>query len=922
MELYETNMSLLKQVNPEFAFLAASGEDEFHYEVFMEEENLPSLNLVHTQTFQPLYATKPQEYIEVQKSALIKQESFSYLYFFGLGNGVLIKALLANPQHKRIVVIEPDPQIVYVVFHLIDFSQELSEGRLVFLASSQMNFPTVTSLFKDFESQRCARLYDLHVMSEYYEQYQDLIHSTNHLFIEALHHNVVLAGNDTKDALLGLKHHITNLPIIPRTPPLHELFKKLNTTGVAVLVSTGPSLGKQLPLLKSIAPYVRIIAVDASLPILIQNGITPDIVVSVERVPQSSRFFKAVPVEAMHGVVAVLSSLQHSEVIQSLEGHEKIISVRPLSYMRVIGPKEWGYIGIGMSAANMAYELMYHSGFKTCILIGQDLAYAKDGKSHAQGHVFGENEVKQSELDSWVEAYGGEGKIKTTAVWNMFRGFFEKDIAEAKAKMLTINATEGGARIFGALELPFEKAIQTYVKKQIKSALSLGVPSLAEQQMILDRSFKTLFEVESYVSTQQKRVEELFLEVAKLCDGSHFSSADEALLEGLLQRIETYRESFKDEMFDKIIWHIAQTMLLVQEIALATIEARFVNDSESRKEKYRDLLMAYKGWLFSLAGSMDAIMKTIAYAKARSLIYTVKTIDVVCDDTKIDTITCQNMKARFGRVFDVDMRGILYDVPDAYIGKHIVFKDTQTNEVLPQLFVNVIDRKDEHYNELRFIFSLTEPINATLKDVVATDKSIGFIGVFENLEDKELIYYVKELTRQISGLKLHIFCFNTKQENAAKELFSDMQANVEVFLVDTVEEIIKHVNLCFFTHKAPLEYQIFTLLKENTKVAVIHFNAALKKRTVQSAVSLHQSNRHPLLENPEFFGFSKAIVEASHYSVHKVLYEPFLGTIDMDENLYELTYKRLIEGLLSNPRLRNFYVDYTGAEWRYALLRK
>jgi hypothetical protein len=922
MELYETNKAILEQANPEFAALMARGNDELHFEVFMEEESLLSLNLVHTQTFKPLYASKPQEYIAAQKGALITQELFSYLYFFGMGNGVLLKALLSNPVHKRIVVIEPDPQIAYVVFHLIDFSKELLEGRLVFLTSTQINFPTVTSLFKDFESQRCARLYDLHVMSDYYEAFQDLIQTTNHLFIEALHHNVVLAGNDTKDALLGLKHHITNLPLIPTTPPLYELFKKFNTTDVAVLVSTGPSLGKQLPLLKRIAPYVRIVAVDASLPILIQNSIVPDVVTSIERVPQSSRFFKAVPPESMKGIITVLSSLQHNEVIQSLEGQAKIISVRPLSYMRVIGPKEWGYIGIGMSAANMAYELIYHSGFKTCILIGQDLAYAQDGKSHAKGHVFGENEVKQNEFDGWVEAYGGQGKIKTTAVWNMFRGFFEKDIAEAKAKMLTINATEGGARIFGALELPFEKAAQTYVKKRAKSALSLDTLSVSAQQTILERSSKTVAEIEAYVHTQQKNVEALFLEVAKLCDGPHFLSADEALLRALLQRIEAYRESFKDEMFDKIIWHIAQTMLLVQEIALAPIEMRYVDDMDGKKAKYRDLLVVYKGWLFSLAGCLSAIVKTIIYAKARSLIYTVKTIDVMCGDTHIDTLTCKDMSAQKGRVFDVDMRGILYDVPERYRGEKISFRDGETKKVLPQEFVATIDQNDGQYNELRFIFSLTEPISPALKDFVSTDKSIGFIGVPENLEDKELIHYVKGLVHQIAGIKLHIFCFNTKQEDAAKKLFSDIQAKVEVFLVATVEEIVKHVNLCFFTHKAPLEYQIFTLLKENTKVAVIHFNTALKKMTIQSAISSHQNSAHPLLENPEFFGFSKAVVEASHNSVHKVLYEAFLGTINMDENLYEFTYNRLIEGLLSKPSLRNFYVDYTGAEWRYALLRK
>jgi len=379
---------------------------------------------------------------------------------------VLLKYLLSNQRLKRIVVIEPDPQIAYIVLHMIDFTQEIREGRLVILAQDQLDFPSIAPLFKELEQQRYAKVYYLHVMTPFYEEFNELIHRSNHLFIETIHHAVVLAGNDTTDALIGLKHHMTNLPSIPHTPPLFDLIKKVGTTDVAVLVSTGPSLAKQLPHLKKIAPYVRIFAVDASLPILSKHGIKPDVVTSIERVALTSRFFQETPKEAMKGVITVLSSLQHAEVIDSVHSSDVIISLRPLGYMRVTGPKEWGYIGIGMSAANMAYELIFHSHFKTCILIGQDLAYGKDGKSHASGHVFGEDNVKQSEIDGWTVAYGGEGKVKTTAIWNMFRGFFEKDIAEAKARMETINATEGGARIFGAIELPFEKALSLHVKQK------------------------------------------------------------------------------------------------------------------------------------------------------------------------------------------------------------------------------------------------------------------------------------------------------------------------------------------------------------------------------------------------------------------------------------------------------------------------
>lgn len=60
----------------------------------------------------------------------------------------------------------------------------------------------------------------------------------------------------------------------------------------AVIVATGPSLDKQLDTLKKFAPYVTVISLDASLPILAKHGIKPDYVTSIERVIETSSFFK------------------------------------------------------------------------------------------------------------------------------------------------------------------------------------------------------------------------------------------------------------------------------------------------------------------------------------------------------------------------------------------------------------------------------------------------------------------------------------------------------------------------------------------------------------------------------------------------------------------------------------------------------
>jgi len=876
MDLYEKNITVLDSINPSLASLVAQGHQALHYEIFMDENHLESLNLVHNQTFKPLYTTNPQDFITEQKTSFIKFQEYPYLYFFGIGNGVLLKDLLSNPKHQRIVVIEPDPLIIYVVFHLIDFTQELLDKRLVLFGSEQVNFPTIASLFRETHTQRYARVYDLYIMSPYYDTFTNLIQETNHLFIEAIHHTIVLAGNDAKDALIGLKHHVTNMTFIPTTPPLYDLLDKDKTTDVAVLVSTGPSLGKQLESLKKIVPYVTIFAVDASLPILIQNGIKPDVITSIERVSLTARFFKAVPKEKMHGIVTVLSSLQHVDVINSVQGGQTIMSIRPLGYMRLTGPKEWGYIGIGMSAANMAYELIYHSKFKTCILIGQDLAYAKDGKSHASGHVFGESEVKQSDLDGWTTAYGGQGKVKTTAVWNMFRGFFEKDIEEAKDRMLTINATEGGAQIFGAQELPFARALALHVKKaKPKKAIILQALEISKQQIVLQRSMRKLEEIEHYIKTQQTRTEALFLEVATLCDKPDFEyNVAEESLAMLLEKIALFRETFKEEIFDKVIWHIAQTMLLVQEIAIAPMEVMYTPDDTSQKIKYKNLLLAYKGWLFSLAGCMDAIVKTITYAKARSLIYTVDTIDVILDDQKIDTITCKTMKAQNGRVFDVDMRGILYDVPDGCIGKQVVFKDAITCKELPKTFVNSIERNDEAYNRLRFMASLEEPVDEEkIKDMYCPNV-IGFLATKENLEDEAFVEYMNKLMIDFSQCTFKALYIDRSIKTAIMEKFD----NIESVLLTDITDIFLHIEVYLSNYERAylenIENKIVQFLRcYSTDVSCL--GLALNAQNI--SIREHE-NSHPLYFNKFFdnlvaLGFDQTDSEQYGTTFYEIYYK-------------------------------------------------
>ncbi|HEB9338625.1 TPA: motility associated factor glycosyltransferase family protein, partial [Campylobacter coli] len=141
---------------------------------------------------------------------------------------------------------------------------------------------------------------------------------------------------------------------------------------------------------------------------------------------------------------------------------------RPLLFTASLKLKEFGYIGVGASVANMTYELAAALRHENIVLIGQDLAYSDDGSSHPKEHIYG-NQGETIKGEVYTEAYGGKGKVRTQLTWNLFRQTFEKDIFWVKEKLniSTYNCTEGGARIKESVEKSFLWACENLLDENL-----------------------------------------------------------------------------------------------------------------------------------------------------------------------------------------------------------------------------------------------------------------------------------------------------------------------------------------------------------------------------------------------------------------------------------------------------------------------
>ncbi|ECP7300137.1 motility associated factor glycosyltransferase family protein, partial [Campylobacter jejuni] len=407
------------------------------FELILGKDNL-DINLKDTSDNTFLYENAIDELNSMLNTYNDKYLLYPVLYFYGFGNGILFKALLQNKNHQHIVVFEKDIEIIWIMFHILDFSHELQSARLMILQTSSLDIEFFSNFCSSKPFFQFSRIYFLELMSHYYERFHEDILGLNKKLAENFKNSIVSYGNDPLDALQGIEQFVYNLPQMITHPSYKELLsKRKGISDTAIIVSTGPSLTKQLPLLKKYASKATIFCADSSYPILAKHGIKPDYVCMLERDEIVAECFNNDFGEFDKDIVFIVKSVTHPHTIKYLQKNNRafILVSTYASFIQYLKLDYFGYFNMGFSVAHMNFLLTIHLKYKNIILIGQDLAYAKDGQTHSQGFIHANlhNGDYERDLDKFsTTAYGGNGKVQSSEIWTLFRHNFEKDIVNIK----------------------------------------------------------------------------------------------------------------------------------------------------------------------------------------------------------------------------------------------------------------------------------------------------------------------------------------------------------------------------------------------------------------------------------------------------------------------------------------------------------
>ncbi|HEH4834429.1 TPA: motility associated factor glycosyltransferase family protein, partial [Campylobacter coli] len=464
------------------------------FELILGKDNL-DINLKDTSDNTFLYENVIDELNSMLNTYNDKYLLYPVLYFYGFGNGVLFKALLQNKNHQHIVVFEKDIEIIWIMFHILDFSNELQSARLMILQTSSLDIEFFSNFCSSKPFFQFSRIYFLELMSHYYERFHEDVLELNKKLAETFKYSILSHGNDPLDALQGIEQFVYNLPQMITHPSYKELLsKRKNLSDTAIIVSTGPSLTKQLPLLKKYANTATIFCADSAYPILAKHDIKPDYVCMLERSEFTAEFFNHDFGEFDREVCFIIKSVVHPNAINYLTkktDNFTLVSTYA-SFIQYLKLDYFGYFNMGFSVAHMACYLSLHLNHKNIIFIGQDLAYAENGNSHPDDYQNSANYESQMYEHILTEAYGGKEKIKTHHVWLMFKRNLEQDVQKIQKYLDTkvYNCTEGGARIEGTIEKPFLWACENLLDKDLNKPFEKLEPlSLNKQNEFLLKAY-------------------------------------------------------------------------------------------------------------------------------------------------------------------------------------------------------------------------------------------------------------------------------------------------------------------------------------------------------------------------------------------------------------------------------------------------
>lgn len=396
--------------------------------------------------------------------------SYEHIFFYGVGLGYHVKALLECHPQASFSLYEPQPEIMY---------HWLSHDQLDEYAPQRLKYIFVETDDKDrkqflinFANQIDGKV--LLVVWPAYErlfkeEYQQFLSEFKEIVSDkrtAIRVNLAFEQRWTINSMLNLKQTLQTPNI------LHDVDKTYFKGKPAILVAAGPSLQYEFDNLKKIKEEGRayIFSVGSAINALIERGILPDAACTYDPTVKNQVVFEKLKERQITNVPLIYGTSVGYETLDNYPGPllHMVTSQDTISpyFLTPVQKSSLEFVRDASSIAVVILELLYRLGSNPVILVGQDLAYPNQQR-YAEGieyrHVskkISDDEISEKRF-LWVSDVHGKQVLSTKTFVRMRKQM--ENYIRIFSGLTVINTSRDGAQIEGATFEFLDQVIEKYL---------------------------------------------------------------------------------------------------------------------------------------------------------------------------------------------------------------------------------------------------------------------------------------------------------------------------------------------------------------------------------------------------------------------------------------------------------------------------
>lgn len=431
---------------------------------------------------------------------------------FGFGNGTFVREILKRMKKgDKLLVQEPSADIFLYVLKHYDITDITSQEN-IFIGVEGLN---------DFEFHNLQRnsfnITNIRTQINcIHPQYDKIFPKSCINFLKELKDNHFHASLDANTAILFGKTYIENitynLSYVRNSSDLCDLKCAMDQNMTAIIVAAGPSVQENIGALKRAKGKAVIFVVDRVLDYLLDNGVIPDFIATIDAQKSLEFFTKRKNIE-----IPLICTYNSSIEIMKMHKGKKIIGClnifEKLLYERL--EKRDFSVNPGTSVSTFLFSVCMEVGFKKIVFVGQDMAY--DGEHTHVGNVA--EKFTEIGMDAMVEGIDGH-MVRSRFDWKEYSIWINDKIQASTQKSEIYDTKRSGAKIKGAIMMSLNEILDLYCKEDIdieemirKMEVSFSETEMKDVELFIKECYDQLYSIKKKSEQALKLTKEQIIEI-------------------------------------------------------------------------------------------------------------------------------------------------------------------------------------------------------------------------------------------------------------------------------------------------------------------------------------------------------------------------------------------------------------------------